>query len=298
MANFIVQGERLPQGDRTNLIFIDNLDGTFTMTVGGNVSTYPSLASAIVAGSGIKVGSVSTTDVIFPGIPPLSGTAYTQVQVGDLALNDNDVYTCPVGKRAFVAFINFYNHTGSSRIVIPEVKISGTYYKIGATLTVAPNASNATQTLYVLNAGESLAINADGATAVNMVARVTEFSASAGLKTVRLNALAAGNNTLYTVPAGKQAIGLTSAPNNNYNGANAGVNIVNFSGSARSLQTFSVKSGGAAGSSNQYGNTAAAGDKTLTQQAIVSFLNAGDFIVVATDAATAEQTAYMTVYEF
>lgn len=58
MSNFIVQGgSRLPTSDGNELIFIDNGDGTFTMSVAPAAPTYPSDPSLIVPGAGIVVSA-------------------------------------------------------------------------------------------------------------------------------------------------------------------------------------------------------------------------------------------------
>lgn len=79
MANFVLPIDKpqgAPGGPTSALVFIDNGDGTFTMTVNpAEASTYPSNPAAIVGASGIKVAASASAG---------AGGANTQVQFNSL----------------------------------------------------------------------------------------------------------------------------------------------------------------------------------------------------------------------
>ena len=82
MANFEIIAQKYPSGgdpsSTERLIFIDNGNGTFTMTVAAGDGTYPSLASSIVAGSGVLVQNT--------GGPATAGGANTQLQYNNVGV--------------------------------------------------------------------------------------------------------------------------------------------------------------------------------------------------------------------
>src|SRR5260370_7455327 len=100
---------------------------------------------------------------------------------------------------------------------LAEVKISGVYHTfdfISNALGIGSYGRTQSMAPFLLHAGEGFSVNCDhsGGTAW---ASIIEFDASANINDARLFSLASGNNTLFTVPAGKtvQLIGFPSAPN-------------------------------------------------------------------------------------
>lgn len=74
MANFIVQGgDRLPASGQNALIFIDNGNGSFTMTVAPAPSTYPTNPSLITPGSPIIGGGMRGGNITASGTGVLNG---------------------------------------------------------------------------------------------------------------------------------------------------------------------------------------------------------------------------------
>jgi hypothetical protein len=307
MANFIVQGERLPQGDRTDLIFIDNGDGTFTMTVGANVSTYRSLASAIVAGSGIRVASSALTANL-PFVPTpysIPNAVLKKVFVPSLAATDNDLYTCPASTKALISLPSFYNTTVGSINVFMEHKISGVYNRFGTTIGAGANAStqlssNANCSVLVLNAGESVAVNA-AAIGLNAYLKVFEFPSTVAFKTVRVSGLTnANDNLIYTCPANTIAQIVNANLQNLVQQTLAGTClIVNTSGVTPTLTSHLIAAGGgAAGATNQVGRVATLANLTTGNLNFPPMMVAGDQIVVTSDNAAAGQVAYVSLFEF
>src|SRR5260370_30729440 len=100
---------------------------------------------------------------------------------------------------------------------LAEVKISGVYHTfdfISNALGIGSYGRTQSMAPFLLHAGEGFSVNCDhsGGTAW---ASIIEFDASANINDARLFSLASGNNTLFTVPAGKtvQLIGFPSALN-------------------------------------------------------------------------------------
>jgi len=119
------------------------------------------------------------------------------------------------------------------------------------------------------------------------------------VRTVKLTSLSAGNNTLYTCPAGKTCYigGFSTIFNTS---GSAGVNYINNSGSARTIMYYLVRSGGSPGLTNCLYFSAVNGIANLSvgPAAISAVLTAGDSIVINTDSAASGQVAYISVWEF
>ena len=239
------------------------------------------------------------------GIPPLPGASYTQAIASDLPQGITDIYTCPSGRRAILGVVNFFNQDSAGRTVQVLVKISGTYYKTSQPIGMSANAANSSQNgnqgTYVLNGGESLAIKVYEALppAINAVVRLIEFSDLCGLRTVRLNSLSAGLNTLYTCSSNRRAVLITSGLLNHWDRTGGAVIIVNNTGTARSIQTYFVPNGGSPSSSNQFSNQPSVANTSIDIVGSAgNVFTSGDSIVINVDATGGEFTAYGTIYEY
>lgn len=284
-----------------NLVF-NAVTNTFDVYVVDQANpNHVALASQVPTSGTPLTGGIGAA-ALLPGVPNLSNPQFKQVYFNQLANGDNDLYTVPAGKRAIIFAGNAYNTTGVARTVRGQVKIGGTYYAISQGTSVSANATAGltNQIVVVLEAGEILSVNVDAGAAVNFQYRILEFDPpadSSGLKSARLLTLGAGNNTLYTVAAGKQAITYNAQVNVSIWATNAGPAVSNRSGGARSVQSFLTPSGLAA---IQFGNNAALANNNIafTLGGSATLLTAGDAIIVATDAATDEQTAWLLLYEY
>ena len=207
-----------------------------------------------------------------------------------------DLYTVPSDKKLLVSYqLNFYNNTAGSLDIYLAIKVSGTYYKISNTSTIAANTSAGAQlpSVIVLNAGETIAVVTTGA-GINVALQLHEFSDTEKIKTERILSLANGDNTLYTVPANKKAIILS---NTNYITGNPGtISVSNYSGGTRTLKFYSVKSGNAISDSYKIaGNTSISNNATGSGNVNQS-LTDGDFLALNTNAAS-NQVAWVTLFE-
>lgn len=229
------------------------------------------------------------------GYPSLSGFKYVRISGGNLQIGDNDLYIVPEGKKCLIGIGRgiAYNTSGGTVVIFGQMKISSTYYRMTSNNSVtAGNTNGLTFQSFVLNAGESYSVNAD-ATGLNYFLSGIEFDdTETELKTYYDLSLTSGNQTLYTVPAGKNAIGTYNLFNTNTH-----VAVVNDSGGSINYYIHNVPSGDSADSTNQVGPTSAAADNTIKTLNIESGLDSGDFIVVNSSSANAGQIAWVTVYE-
>lgn len=188
MANFQCLVSKYPTGEQQRLIFIDNGDGTFTLTTADSTETYPSKASDIAAGSALKVGAVTgaagaDTQVQFNNAGALAGDPdFRFIQSGDrlilalaaeIAFGANSLkYTNTVGPAfddattGLTATFDVQSFTDSRIFVLPDSAITFVGIALGAVsfaadlkLTAAGNGvyvkegANATMGSAVLVAG-------------------------------------------------------------------------------------------------------------------------------------------------
>jgi hypothetical protein len=216
-----------------------------------------------------------------------------------------DWYTCPSGKKAAIIGFAYCTTTGSATVTPMFKSVGGSYYNMSAALTA--NAFGITTVGMtcgiILEAGETFASSQSTAT-VNVYVSIMEFDADAPIKTAKLLSLSSGNNTLYTVPAGKSATLLNGnldirMPDNNSTTNQKVIQYWNNSGGSRSVAFYVVPNGGSAGSSNRILATSPA--SVAAAAFLISYpmctMNSGDFVVVNTDAATATQWTWVNVME-
>lgn len=232
----------------------------------------------------------------------LSGLAFKPFAGNPAASGTVDWYTCPAGKRAAVMQITCCS-PGGSTTVTPMLKSGGNYYNLNAGYTVSAIGTTAggITNLIILEAGESIATN-QSTTNINVWGSVLEYDSDIPFKTAKLLSLANGANTLYTCPTGKSAIFCFSnlSPITPQAGLTLAINYWNNSGGTRSISLYHVPNGGSAGTSNMLLSTtpqSVTNTSFVTNQLASNCMNAGDFLQINTDAATATQFAWVTVME-
>lgn len=272
----------------------------FRITGTGAKATGTLTATESVAAPRILQGNAAMPDELTPGAlgsPPFfKGGRYKAVRSSGLASGTSDLYTVPAGKKASVLGTWIFNPTGGAIVFAAQAKIGGVGYSLTApTASVAANAvANAGQQI-VLEAGESYSIAASAA-GLNVWLRIVEFDSGSHWKSARLLSLAAGANTLYTVPAGK--IAFPSSTSFNLGSASAIIGVVNLSGGARTLTPHGTAPGSlAVSAATQSGPAAVA----LANNGAASLfapvmLGATESLSVNADAAGAV-FAWVNVYE-
>ncbi len=227
----------------------------------------------------------------------LTGVSYPVVVGSNLGSGSTDIYTAPAGKRAWLINAINYN-TGSSNTVFIQLKSGGNYYRLQNSVTMATDVTVANFTLMpTLEPGESYAFNCT-TTGLNTRFQIIQYDANVPIYSPKLLTLASGDNTLYTVPTGKKAIlarGVQSVSGQFNQGR-----YVNDSGGTRLINCFIVDSGGATGTSNKClnNNTSVNAAAAATIWGGSVDIDAGDFLVINTNANTATQIAWANVTEF
>lgn len=234
----------------------------------------------------------------------LSGAKFVQGFGFSLAANaTTDIYTAPANKRAiiFPAYGANCSATPATITYQPKLKVSGTYYNIGAS-----NSSSMNQLILstsypiILEPGESVSVNmaAGSSTANTYGFPILEFDSNIPLKTAKLLTLASGNNTLYTCPANTKAFILDV---NCAMASNTGLGqfyYANTSGGALTRRWNIVNSAGsiAPGTSASLSASISSGGIDIAGTNSCC-LNATDFISINVSAATATQSAWVNLME-
>lgn len=228
-----------------------------------------------------------------------SGMKYVSGAGLNLSAGDNDIYTAPAGKRAFVNCPTIVNQNAGSDNLNTQIKISGVYYPLRQ-FTVTGNSSNVfLQDCIVLEPGESYSVHND-TNNLNFWVNIFEFDSNIPYYTPRLINPGAGDNTLYTVPAGKSAFmptiygmvdnaGAVTAGNSVFADNNSGVSVT--------YTVYNVPSGQTNASKYRMGTPAITGTGSSSNMSQPMCLNAGDKIVVNVSDGTAGQFIWCQVME-
>lgn len=221
-----------------------------------------------------------------------------------ISIGTTDLYTAPAGKRAIVfpCYGANCNTTAVNVTMSPKLKSGGVYYAMSTTAAVigqgaAISAANKNGT-FILEPGESASVTV-ATSAVNTFGySIIEFDSTIPLKTARVNALGATNNTIYTCPSSTLAFILDLNGQMDCGTSVGQLYLTNNSGSTASVNWYVLNSGGTIGNSyNVSGQavvtTAASNLAGLT----AANLGAGDSIVISSNVATAGQVAWVNVLE-
>jgi hypothetical protein len=242
-------------------------------------------------------GGGSTPALSFGGINlPVSNVLYPKAySVSMVASGNVDLYTVPANRLALAQDVILTNPAGNTGSItcLAAVKVSGVYHTfdfISNALAVGSYGRSQGMAPFLLHAGETFAVNTDRAGG-SVWASIIEFDATANINDARLFTLASGNNTVFTVPAGKtvQFIGFPSALNLVQSGW---VWYWNATLAIRTVSVNVVPSGGSPAVANQI-STGSIPDKQMVQQQFYGGLGPGDFVNVTTDSAAATQTAWV-----
>lgn len=263
----------------------------------GNVATDVAMSGdTTISNTGVVT---ITPDTIYTFGIKLTSVRYPNVQGQNLALGDTDLYTVPVGKKALVCPNGRVNNvTGGNILFSVQMKIGATYYRIGSDSNIGAGAGSNGVALggyVVLNAGEILAVNTATTAGLNIVLSVIEYDAACPLSSTKFPALANGDNTIMTVPANRNYVGVNFQSDSVSSGMQ--VNIANDSGGSRDYIMYRVPSGDLPTSDNQMYPATASSDNTVRFESILGGLTTGDYIVVNTNAGTADQSAWITYVE-
>ena len=249
-------------------------------------------STAAGARANLGIAASSKTAGNFPNV------TYPAVILAAGAAGNNDVYTVPSGRKAVVYGFIYGNNSGAGAIsVTPQIKISGTYYKTGASVSAGTGVVGGTVVPGVpilLNAGEIFSINADIAGIQVQGVEIYEFDDTSPLARAQIASFSVGFNTLFTVPGGATVqVGLAALTGS----AGGALAYVNQSGGARSTEMYRCPSGYTLTNTSadypylfQQGSLV---NNTFTTRGVYGGMGAGDYISIKTDAVTAGQFAWL-----
>lgn len=228
----------------------------------------------------------------------ITGLKFPAGFIGNAGFGDIDIYTVPAGKRAFINEIDLFNAAGSTTTLYFEVKISGVYYRLSPTTTLATNTYiniiDLNQgTPIILEEGDTIAINTSQA-GINLWTHVMEFDNTSGMKSPRLLSLASGDNILYTVSSMQSAFIMGSST---WNGDANAVFGFNNSGSSTTINLNYVPNGETSGLGNKVINQVTVAAASPMQLQGATSLNAGDSIVVNASGARSPYVTWCNVME-
>lgn len=209
-----------------------------------------------------------------------------------LSSGENDIYTCPAGKKALVGPCALYNAGAGAVSVFPQIKEEdGEYYRLSGPISVSVGVRSAAFTqIYVLEPGQKFAFSTDGA--LNAGLPVAEIDEAIPFKSLIIE-LTALQTAIYTCPVGKRAITFRYDQPIKFP-ALAGGQLINESGATRSYKSFVTPSGG---SPIQQMPAISVPNNTGQYYSVDCFLETGDTIVIETDDTTEAQYAFVTVLE-
>lgn len=224
------------------------------------------------------------------------------IQVSGVASGNVDIYTVPSGRKAYITGLLVFNNSGGAVTLFPQIKISGTYYQVAN--TVAPANGGPASSLFfrsiVLNAGESISVNTT-ASGLNISISGYEYDANSPLKRYDIKSLINGDNTLLTVPTGKNI----SLNNSSIISLGTGqlqaswASIVGFqsSGSTVNLSLYLPRNGASKSSSNLMDTISMSSGSIFGYDVPLTF-SAGDSIIMNTTSTVATCLFWTNAYEF
>lgn len=186
-------------------------------------------------------GCIGCTDITFADGINLRNAKYVSATSTNLATTFMDMYTAPAGRRAYVQAYSLFAYTGSVT-VSPWVKISGVYYRVGATTTSTGSIASS-PVGFVLEPNETVSLFQSAATANGWVS-IVEYDATVPFYTSRQTGTLSATSTVYTVPSNVTAA--VCSTQNVGAGSGASFQVGNNSVSTPTLKAYVVKSGQAA----------------------------------------------------
>lgn len=228
----------------------------------------------------------------------LSNPNFIPTNASNLAAGDDDLYTVPANRRGLATAVDLYNNTASTITYHFEVKISGVYYRISADNTVSANSSTTGVTFkYIAEAGESISINTS-AVGLNAAVTVLEYDNTSPMFSSKKNSgWVNGDNTIYTVTAGKVGVLLDGGTLVNGTSTNGTLSVCNASGAAVAYRFDVVPSGQTPGTAYTLAHSPTLGNNSCASPMRTASLNAGDFVNVNSNSANANQFSWVTVIE-
>lgn len=234
----------------------------------------------------------------YPGELGIYGGNYARAFVGNAGAGDVDVYTAPSNTRAVVYGFIGKNTAGTTTTWFPELKVSGTYYRIGTAFSTSTGSSQGSvNAAIILEPGESFSFNNSQA-GMNLWCNVFEYPSSIAMYSSKILNLSNGANTLYTVPGGKTATMLGSTISNfGVIGNQGALKCWNASTATAQYPINIVPNGGSVATGNLMIPAANTTNNNLFVGQFALSMATGDFLVITTNQGGGTQTAWLNVME-
>lgn len=256
-----------------------------------------------------SVGWVNYSSASNSPIPYLYNCKPLQFQALNRASGNWDMGTVPAGKKWLVVSMWFVNATAGTIVATPRLLsiVASRDLLVGQSVSVlASNVGSIQNTTYpIMMAGDVLRLHLDVA-GLSANVQVWEFDSDSPVFSAYKDTLTAGDNLVYTCPAGKKAYPLSFSLGTPCPGSFATSFIYSNRGVLRTIYGNLVKSGGTAlapgvGSNCLRPVATAVAQNNISQVAIDSAgacLEPGDFVSINTSAIPfASQQAWLTVLE-
>lgn len=264
-------------------------------------SNIVSQKNVVMLGSDNNGQLIPQTNLFFNGLP-LTGVTFTSIQGYNLATGTTLLYTSPPGKRTLLGQSGGWNPSAGTITWGLEVT-SGSFTQFITTAAVSVSthtATAATATSIILEPGEQLSVVTATTAGLNITVAATVFDATSPLKTIKLLGLAAGDNTLYTVPTGKTAYVLPAQVMPLASAASV-FNTV-FDKTDTAIWCAVVAGGLTTCAANSANEIVSSGSQTITVRAATGVpsvtLSSGGFIVVNAATGGTGELAWINVLEF
>jgi hypothetical protein len=246
--------------------------------------------------NGVPIGGATTLNLAnFGG---LTGVTLTNIYAPNLPAGDNDIFVVATGTR--VMLLSLTVGTTNTSTYYGEVKTNGIYTKLLSTgsSTATTNTSigtfcqNQNQNPYIFEFGETIALNT-ASTGINAILFLAVLDSTVPIVCSKLFAVSGGNDTVYTVPTGKIAVGLWTSSLASL--INPICTYFNRSSVNRVFTEYVVPFGGSADSTTR--RTRATIANNGVNGGTLPVLWSGDSYIISSDASTATQLLWLTVLE-
>lgn len=269
----------------------------------------------------LALSETPAVSLIAGGMFALRNAKFIHAQGNALPTGHTILYTCPAGRRAYVASWSCFNQRASGNIGFATyMYLSSAYYKnVFSVAAQAPAGGSCSQGGgavvggCIMNEGDAFSINCTTNTNGSVSATIIEFDASTRLFAAKILALdgSGAGNVLYTCPAGFSAailpldLGIWDQGTSVGLGIEGNFVINNASAGTITLKGHLVPSGGSPvtatdGTSNQMLISTTVGTgvtQVWTGVRLFATLEAGDYINIFTDTTAAGQAIWANVME-
>lgn len=241
--------------------------------------------------------AVIDTGQSFAPVGGFSGSYLTNIVLTNLSAGVHDILTMPVGYNGFCIGAIPYNATNLLSISIAAyLKDSGTYYKLTGNIGAATNSPASASSLAaakIFKPGQSYALS-NAIDGMSFYGVFKMFPTNCPLKQSSIFSIGTTPALLYTVPVSTWALPITQSQIGT--GFFGSLIIANDSGASRVVDVYVVASGSSADNSTRaFRATVANASQTVFTTVPMA---PGTSVYIDSDAATATQSASMTVYEY